>query len=51
MPSKIVAFELGGREVEVMVQPLTTLQAVLRYQLGRTAATSTRIVLVLNTGT
>jgi aerobic carbon-monoxide dehydrogenase small subunit len=37
MVSRIVAFELGGREVEVMVQPMTTLQAVLRYQLGRTA--------------
>jgi carbon-monoxide dehydrogenase small subunit len=35
--SKIVAFELGGREVEVMVKPMTTLQAVLRYQLGHTA--------------
>ena len=37
MASKIVTFELGGREVEVMVQPMTTLQAVLRYQLGYTA--------------
>jgi carbon-monoxide dehydrogenase small subunit len=35
--SKIVSFELGGREVEVMVKPMTTLQAVLRYQLGLTA--------------
>jgi len=35
--SRIVTFELGGREVEVMVQPLATLQAVLRYQLGYTA--------------
>jgi carbon-monoxide dehydrogenase small subunit len=34
MGSKIVTFELGGREVEVMVKPMTTLQAVLRYQLG-----------------
>lgn len=37
MGSKIVTFELGGREVEVMVKPMTTLQAVLRYQLGHTA--------------
>jgi carbon-monoxide dehydrogenase small subunit len=38
MASTIVTFELGGREVEVLVQPLTTLQAVLREQLGQTAA-------------
>jgi carbon-monoxide dehydrogenase small subunit len=37
MPSRIVAFELGDREVEVMVSPLTTLQSVLRGQLGLTA--------------
>ncbi len=37
MTASIVAFTLGDREVEVMVQPLTTLQAVLRTQLGRTA--------------
>jgi len=37
MGSKIVTFVLGGREVEVMVKPMTTLQAVLRYQLGYTA--------------
>jgi aerobic carbon-monoxide dehydrogenase small subunit len=37
MSSRIVAFELGDREVEVMVRPMTTLQAVLRYQLGATA--------------
>jgi carbon-monoxide dehydrogenase small subunit len=37
MTSKIVSFELGGREVEVMVTPLTTLQSVLRNQLGATA--------------
>ena len=37
MGSKIVTFVLGGREVEVMVKPMTTLQAVLRYQLGQTA--------------
>jgi aerobic carbon-monoxide dehydrogenase small subunit len=37
MASKIVMFEVGDREVEVMVKPMTTLQAVLRYQLGYTA--------------
>jgi carbon-monoxide dehydrogenase small subunit len=34
MTSTIVTFVLGGREVEVMVRPMTTLQAVLRNQLG-----------------
>ena len=38
MSAKIVGFTLGDREVEVMVQPMTTLQAVLRYHLGQTAA-------------
>jgi carbon-monoxide dehydrogenase small subunit len=37
MASTIVSFELGNREVEVMVKPMTTLQAVLRDQLGATA--------------
>ena len=37
MASTIVTFELGGREVEVMVRPMTPLQAVLRNQLGFTA--------------
>ncbi len=37
MASTIVTFELAGREVEVMVKPMTTLQAVLRYQLGFTS--------------
>ena len=37
MASKIVTFQLGAREVEVMVKPMTTLQTVLRYQLGLTA--------------
>ena len=37
MASTIVSFELGGREVEVMVRPMTTLQSVLRNQLGFTA--------------
>lgn len=37
MASTIVTFEFGDREVEVMVRPLTTLQSVLRDQLGATA--------------
>ncbi|HKF86285.1 MAG TPA: (2Fe-2S)-binding protein [Candidatus Limnocylindrales bacterium] len=37
MGSSVVAFELGEREVEVLVAPLTTLQAVLRTQLGQTS--------------
>lgn len=37
MPSKIVSFTLNGRETEVIVKPLTTLQKVLREQLGLTA--------------
>ena len=37
MASTIVSFRLGEREVEVMVKPMTPLQAVLRYQLGQTA--------------
>jgi carbon-monoxide dehydrogenase small subunit len=37
MGSVIVSFELSGREVEVMVRPMTTLQSVLRNQLGHTA--------------
>jgi carbon-monoxide dehydrogenase small subunit len=35
--STIVKFELGGREVEVMVKPMTTLQSALRNHLGYTA--------------
>ncbi len=34
MASVIVAFELSGQPVEVMVSPLATLQQVLRTQLG-----------------
>jgi carbon-monoxide dehydrogenase small subunit len=34
MASVIVGFELSGQDVEVMVAPMTTLQAVLRTQLG-----------------
>jgi carbon-monoxide dehydrogenase small subunit len=37
MASKIVSFTLNGREIEVIVQPLTTLQKLLREQLGLTA--------------
>jgi carbon-monoxide dehydrogenase small subunit len=37
MASKIVSFTLNGRETEVMVKPLTTLQKLLREQLGLTA--------------
>jgi carbon-monoxide dehydrogenase small subunit len=38
MASTIVTFQLGEREVEVMVRPMATLQSVLREQLGSTAA-------------
>jgi len=37
MSSKIISFLLNGREVEVMVKPMTTLQAVIRHQLQFTA--------------
>ncbi len=37
MPAKIVSFNLNGRETEVMVQPMTTVQHLLREQLGYTA--------------
>jgi carbon-monoxide dehydrogenase small subunit len=37
MTVKIVTFELNGRAVDVVVKPLTTLQTVLREQLGYTA--------------
>jgi carbon-monoxide dehydrogenase small subunit len=37
MASTIVGFRFGDREVEVMVRPMTTLQSVLRDQLGATA--------------
>ncbi len=36
MTSSIVAFTLGTRQVEVMAAPMTTLQLVLREQLGQT---------------
>ena len=37
MASKIVSLRLNGRETEVIVKPLTTLQTLLREQLGLTA--------------
>ena len=37
MPSSVVTFQLGEREVEVLVAPLATLQAVLRTQVGHTS--------------
>lgn len=40
MASRIVEFTLNGRLTEVMVKPLTTVQTVLREQLGYTATKS-----------
>lgn len=40
MASRLVTFNLNGRDVEVMVKPLTTLQTVLRDQLHLTATKS-----------
>jgi len=37
MASKIVAFTLNGRRIEVLVKPLTTVQTLLRDQLGLTS--------------
>jgi carbon-monoxide dehydrogenase small subunit len=37
MPSKIVSFTLNGRATEVLVKPMTTLQKLLREQLGYSA--------------
>jgi carbon-monoxide dehydrogenase small subunit len=37
MLSRIVTFTLNGRETDVMVKPLTTLQTLLRDQLGEMA--------------
>ena len=34
MTSKIITFTLNGREIDVMVKPLTTVQTLLREQLG-----------------
>ena len=40
MASKIVNLTLNGREIEVMIKPLTTVQKVLRDDLGYTATKS-----------
>jgi carbon-monoxide dehydrogenase small subunit len=40
MTAKIVSFNLNGRETEVMVQPMMTLQTLLREQLNYTATKS-----------
>jgi carbon-monoxide dehydrogenase small subunit len=37
MTAKIVSFKLNAHSIDVMVQPLVTLQTVLREQLGYTA--------------
>ena len=37
MPAKIVTFYLNGRLTDVMIQPMMTLQTLLREQLGLTA--------------
>jgi carbon-monoxide dehydrogenase small subunit len=37
MPSTIVTFTLNGRPTEVLVRPMTSLQKLLREQLGYTA--------------
>lgn len=37
MASKIVTFTLNGRRIEVLVKPLTTVQTLLRDQLGLTS--------------
>jgi carbon-monoxide dehydrogenase small subunit len=40
MASKIISFNLNGREIEVMVKPLTTVQKLLREELSYTATKS-----------
>jgi aerobic-type carbon monoxide dehydrogenase small subunit (CoxS/CutS family) len=40
MPVKIVNFNLNGRNIDVMVSPLTTLQTLLRKELNYTATKS-----------
>lgn len=40
MAAKIVIFNLNGRETDVMVQPMTTVQTILREQLGYMATKS-----------
>jgi carbon-monoxide dehydrogenase small subunit len=37
MAAKVVTFTLNGQEKDVLVRPLTTLQTILREQLGQTA--------------
>jgi len=37
MAAKIITFTLNGRETDVMIKPLTTVQTLLREQLGLTA--------------
>jgi aerobic carbon-monoxide dehydrogenase small subunit len=37
MAARVVTFTLNGQEKDVLVKPLTTLQTVLREQLGQTA--------------
>ena len=38
--SKIISFTLNGRNIEVLVSPLMTLQTLLRYELNYTATKS-----------
>ena len=40
MSSTVISFELNRRQIEVLVKPMTTLQALLRDQLGYTATKS-----------
>jgi len=40
MASRIINFTLNGREVEALARPMTTLQSLLRDQLGFTATKS-----------
>ncbi len=40
MAGKIISFKLNDRETDVLVRPLTTLQSLLREQLGYTATKS-----------
>lgn len=40
MDPRIISFTLNGREIQVMIKPMTTLQKLLREQLGYTATKS-----------
>lgn len=40
MPAKVLSFTLNGKAVEAIVKPLTTLQRLLREELGYTATKS-----------